>query len=214
MPEPMMTVDRPAAVSGGKMVDLGTEPQIASAATLMASIGRLSGLVGRIEQAQAKGKWPGVRLSGVTSDTQHSQTSRDPVRLLMVSAANSTDEFLAEVRPLLEGAWFEQAELVFVILPELNKSLIQQMGRFIARRVLIEPLSSSAASELRASPDDATRGRRAGSALDRELAMLQGFYQPLAVSSLVRLHEAYAIYLNAVGPPSSCRVWTTRCKGK
>src|SRR5580693_4776737 len=91
MPEPMVTVDRPAAVSGGKMVDLGTEPQIASAATLMASIGRLSGLVGRIEQAQAKGKWPGVRLSGVTSDTQHSQTSRDPVRLLMVSAANSTE---------------------------------------------------------------------------------------------------------------------------
>jgi hypothetical protein len=132
----------------------------------------------------------------------------------MVSAASSTDEFLPEIRPLLEGAWFEQAELVFVILPELNKSLIEQMGRFIARRVLIEPLSSSAASELRASPDDAARGRRAGSALDRELAMLQGFYQPLAVSSLVRLHEAYAIYLNAVGPPSCCRVWTTRCKGK
>jgi hypothetical protein len=210
----MMTVDRPAAVSDGKMVDLGTELQIASAATLMASIGRLSGLVGRIEQAQARGKWPGTRLSGVTSDTQHSQTSRDPVRLLMVSAASSTDEFRTEVRPLLEGAWFEQAELVFVILPELNKSLIEQMGRFIARRVLIEPLSSSAASELRASPDDAGWGRRAGSALDRELAMLQGFYQPLAVSSLVRLHEAYAIYLNAVGRPSSCRVWTTRCKGK
>jgi hypothetical protein len=209
-----MTVDRPASVSDGKMVDLGTELQIASAATLMASIGRLSGLVGRIEQAQARGKWPGTRLSGVTSDTQHSQTSRDPVRLLMVSAASSTDEFLTEVRPLLEGAWFEQAELVFVILPELNKSLIEQMGRFIARRVLIEPLSSSAASELRASPDDAGWGRRAGSALDRELAMLQGFYQPLAVSSLVRLHEAYAIYLNAVGRPSSCRVWTTRCKGK
>lgn len=214
MLELTMTVDRPAAVSGGKMVDLGTESQIASAAKLMASIGRLSSLVGRIERAQAEGQWPDVRLSGTARDTKYCEAPRNLVRLLMVSAARSANEFLAEIRPLLEGARFDKAELVFVIPPELDECLLEQMGRFLAKRVFVEPLSSSAAAELRCGPDDAARGRRAGSVLDRELAMFQGFYQPLGVSSLVRLHEAYAIYLDAVGPPSWCRVWTTRPKGK
>src|SRR5215467_11118047 len=108
----------------------------------MASIDRLSSLLHKIEEAEAQRQWPGGRPSGVT---MHCKASRESRRLLMVSAASSTDEFLAEIRPLLEGARFDQAELVFVIPPELNECLLEQMGRFIAKRVFIEPLSSSAA---------------------------------------------------------------------
>ena len=206
-----MTIDQSAVLPSSKFPDLDVEPRIAPAAKLMASINRLSGLLHKIEQAEAQGQWPGGRPSGVT---MHCEASRESRRLLMISAASSTDEFLAEIRPLLEGAPFDQAELVFVIPPELNECLLEQMGRFIAKRVFIEPLSSSAAADLRSSSDEAARGRQPGSALDRELAMFESFYQPLDVSPLVRLHEAYATYLDAVGPASSCRVWTTRRKGK
>lgn len=197
MPLSMTTLDRSTGSSRGKLPDLDTESQIAPAAKLMASIGRLSGLLTKIEQAQAKGQWPGA----ATMDTRHSEASRDPVRLLMVSAASSIHEFLTEIRPLLEGAHFEEGELVFVIPPELDDHLIEPMGRFIARRVFVESLSSNAAAELRANPDNPAQWSRAGSALNRELAMLQAFYQPLGVNSPARLHEAYALYLDAVGPP-------------
>jgi hypothetical protein len=197
----MTTFDRSTGSSHSKLPDLDTEAQIAPAAKLMASIGRLSGFLDKIEQAQAKGQSPGAQLFGATMDTQHCEASRDPVRLLMVSAASSIDEFLTEIRPLLEGAHFDKGELVFVIPPELDDHLIEPMGRFIARRVFVESLSSSAAAELRANPDNPAQWSRAGSALNRELAMVQAFYQPLGVNSPARLHEAYALYLDAVGPP-------------
>jgi hypothetical protein len=197
--------DQPTVRSGDKKSDVNAVSQrVGAVAGLLATIGRLSELLDELERGEGRRLLPATRIPGATADAQQSsKTRRDPIRLLIVSAAGSFAEFLAETRPLLEGARFEKAELVFAVAPELNRGLLEQACRFIGQRVLIEPLSSSAAVELRAGCNDAARPSRRRSALSRELAIFRSFYQPLGVSSLVRLHEAYALYREALGRPNS-----------